>query len=106
MRVLISSVVLSLLGVLPQHSLSDEPLEILAAFCIHRGIVDISGGREIDLWLAHMEKAQRITRGHLASLFRRHHVVRQLANARSQFRFGPQGGKGSNCSHKSGREDK
>ena len=87
------------LGVWPECALGDELLEILPPPGIDRRRVNVRAGRQIDLWLANMEKAQRIAGGDGTRLFGGHDIVRQLANARRQPRFRPQRGKRSNGSH-------
>ena len=88
------------LRVLPERAPGDEALEVLPSLGIDLRRVNICGGRQIDLRLAHVEEAQRVAGSKVARLFGGHHIVGQLANARSQPRIWPQRGKWFNDGHR------
>ena len=79
--------------ILPERGLGDQFLKVFQAFGVNGGRIQVRTGRQINLRLADMQKAQRIAGGHGAGLFGGHHVIGQFADLGREFGFRPQRGK-------------
>jgi len=90
------------LPILPECCLRDQVLKILLSLGVNFRGINVSARRQVNFRFADVQKAQRIAGGDLPRLIRRHHVVRQFANAVRQFRLWPQGGEWFDHRHKSG----
>ena len=78
-------------AVLPQHTVLEEAIELLATSGVDVGAVRIGAGRKVDLGFADSEETSRPMLGQIASLFGGHDVIGQFTDGSSLIRYRAQG---------------